>query len=191
MNWDKWIYMIRNLPAEMRSLLHPSRKVSGVWSLGGIRFSPALSLRALRADGQVLDLGVVSRRVVTDVGVAALVDDWDDNSQDITAFNFHGLGSGSTAESQTDTDLVTPFTTQLNPDSTRATGTKSQPAANQIRSVGTNAFDAAVGIEEHGLFNNATVGSGILWDRSVFAVINLASGDSLESTYTLTVSAGG
>lgn len=30
-----------------------------------------------------------------------------------------------------------------------------------------------------------------VWDRSVFAAINVASGDSIQFTYTLTLSAGG
>jgi len=79
----------------------------------------------------------------------------------------------------------------LNPDSTRATGTRSQPAANQYRSVGTVTFDAITAVTEHGILSQAATGGGVLWDRSVFTAINVASGDSIQFTYTCTVSAGG
>jgi hypothetical protein len=87
--------------------------------------------------------------------------------------------------------LGTESTTVLNPDSTRATGTKSQPAANQMRSVGTVSFDGSAAITEHGLFTQAATGGGTLFDRSVFAAINVGSGDSIQFTYTCTWNSGG
>lgn len=150
-----------------------------------------LSLRLVRANGERIDYGVVSRRVVTDAGVAFLVDDWDNNGQDISTLNFHGMGTGTTAEAAGDTALVTESTTALNPDSTRATGTRSQPAANQYRTVGTLTFDASAAITEHGIFSQAATGGGTLWDRSVFSAINVVSGDSIQATYTVTANSGG
>lgn len=150
-----------------------------------------LEARLIRADGLIVDYGILSRRVVTDAGVAYLVDDWDNSATDLTNFNYHGCGTGTTAEAAGDTALVTESTTVLNPDSTRATGTKSQPAANQLRSVGTSSFDGSAAITEHGLFSQAATGGGTLWDRSVFSAINVASGDSIQWTYTCTVNSGG
>lgn len=150
-----------------------------------------LSIRLFKKTGEVFDFGIVSRRVVTDAGVAFLVDDWDANGQDISTLNFHGCGTGTTAEAVGDTALVTESTTALNPDSTRATGTRSQPAANQYRTVGTATFDATAAITEHGIFSQAATGGGTLWDRSVFSAINVVSGDSVQFTYTCTVSSGG
>jgi hypothetical protein len=48
-------------------------------------------------------------------------------------------------------------------------------------------------VTEHGIFMQAATGGGTLWDRSVFAAINLtgANGDGLQSTYVLTCTAGG
>lgn len=135
--------------------------------------------------------GLVSTKLITDAGVAFLVDDWDNNGQDLTTMNFHGCGTGAVAENVTDTALGTESTTVLNPDSTRATGTRSQPAANQYRSVGTATFDGAAAITEHGIFSQAATGGGVLWDRSVFSAINVANGDSIQFTYTATISAGG
>ena len=101
-----------------------------------------------------IDYGTVAYAVVTDAGVAYIVDDFDNaaGSADVSLFNFHGIGTGSTAEAVGDTALVTESTTALNPDSTRATGTRSQPAANQYRSVGTLTADASIAAVEHGLF---------------------------------------
>ncbi len=154
-------------------------------------FTSELSIRLFRANGEVVEYGVVSRRVITDAGVAFLVDDWDNNGQDISTLNFHGCGTGTTAEAVGDTALVTESTTALNPDSTRATGTRSQPAANQYRTVGTVTFDASAAITEHGIFSQAATGGGTLWDRSVFSAINVVSGDSIAFTYTCTASSGG
>lgn len=137
--------------------------------------------------------GVVSHRVITDAGVAFLVDDWDNNGQDQTTMNFHGCGTGAGAEAVGNTALTTESTTALVPDSTRATGTRSQPTANQYRSVGTLTFDADAAIIEHGLFSASGTGTGTLWDRSTFAAINVvgANGDSIQFTYTATISSGG
>lgn len=151
-----------------------------------------LELKLMKGDGTIIDYGIVSYRVVTDAGVAFLVDDWDANGQDISTMNYHGLGTGTTAENANQTALVTESTTALNPDNTRATGTGSQPSANIYRSVGTLTFDADAAITEHGLFNQSATGGGTLWDRSVFAAINVvgASGDSIQATYSVTITSG-
>jgi hypothetical protein len=164
-----------------RGLLH----ASGIFGVGRLYAS------VLRADGSVEHLGLLCTKVVTDAGVAYIVDDWDGGANTIDLFNFHGCGTGTNAEAVGDTALQTESTTILNPDSTRATGTKSQPAANQARTVGTLTFDGAGAITEHGIFHQAATGGGSLLDRSVFSVINVASGDSVQFTYTLTLSSGG
>jgi hypothetical protein len=74
--------------------------------------------------------------------------------------------------------------TALYPNSTRATGTRSAPASNQFASVGTVTFDASAAITEHGLFSQSATGGGTLWDRTVFSVINVVNGDSIQFTYT-------
>jgi hypothetical protein len=142
-------------------------------------------------NGVWTDYGVVSYNVITDAGVAFLVDDWDNDAKDITTLHFHGCGTGTNAENQTDTALQTESTTALNPDSIRATGTESQPAANQLRTVGTLTFDASAAVTEHGVFDQAATGGGTLWDRSQFSAINVVSTDSIQFTYTATFPANG
>ena len=145
----------------------------------------------IKADGTRIDYGVVSRRVITNAGVTFLRDDWNNGANDINTMNFHGCGTTNTAEAVGDTALAAESTTALNPDNTRATGTRSVPASNQYQSVGTLTFDASAAVVEHGLFSQAATGGGTLWDRSVFTVINVVSADSIQFTYVVTISAGG
>ncbi len=141
--------------------------------------------------GELWDYGVVSHKVITTVGVNFLVDAFQDIVE-IELMNFHGIGLGATGPVVGDTDIETELTTQYNPDNTRATGAQSDGAsANIYRTIGTNTVDAAAAVVEHGILSNATVAVGTLWDRSTFTVINLANGDSLESTYDMTATAGG
>lgn len=188
-----WKYVLRTLWLEFALRVRLCLKgfwrglVSGTGIIGVAR----LHASVIRRDGKIEHLGLISTRLITDAGVAYIVDDWDGGANVIDNFNYHGCGTGTTAESATDTALVAESTTALNPDSTRATGTKSQPAANQARSVGTLTFDAAAAITEHGIFTQAATGGGTLLDRSVFSAINVASGDSIQFTWTWTLSAGG
>lgn len=158
---------------------------------GVLTITSELSAKLIRANGEIVDYGVVSRRVITDAGVAFIVDDWDASGTDMSTLNYHGAGTGTNAEAAGDTALQTESTTALNPDSTRATGTRSQPAGNQYRSVGTLTYDANTAVTEHGVFSQSATGGGTLWDRSVFSAINVGSGDSIQFTYTATLSSGG
>lgn len=151
----------------------------------------ALSLVHFRLDGRVEDVGVVSRKLVTTAGVGFFVDAWQ-NIVEMENMKFHGIGTGVGGESAADTALGTEATTALAPDSTRATGSLTEGAsANIFRSVATVTVDAAVAMTEHGLLSQAATGGGVLWDRSVFAVQNLAIGDSTQPTYDMTASSGG
>jgi len=155
-------------------------KITGIPTILG-----QLEARLVRSDGRVIDFGVVSRRVVTDAGVGYLVDAWDAGT--VIAFNFHASGTGTTAEAAGQTAL----TTEAAAITDRATGTKSQPAANQLQSQATQNFTGAGAITEHGLFSVVTESSGVLWDRSQFAALNVANGDSIQWTYTCTLNSGG
>jgi hypothetical protein len=199
-----WAPTPRGLPLRYRLrtawlelLVHLRLAWVGFWrglvSAQGVLAVGRLYATVLRGDGRIERLGLISTKLITDNGVAFLVDDWDNNGQDLTTMNFHGCGTGTNAEAQGDSALQTESTTALNPNNTRATGTRSQPAANQYRTVGTLTFDADAAVTEHGIFSQSATGGGTLWDRSVFSAINVvgASGDSIQFTYTATVSAGG
>ncbi len=102
----------------------------------------------------------------------------------ISAMNFHDSGTGTVAATSTDSGLQT----QAGP-ATRATGVQSNPVTNQYRSVGTIAYTTGLAITEWGIFSASTAGT--MWDRRVFAAINVVNGDSIQYTYTLTITAGG
>lgn len=167
------------------------RRVLAARTLGLPTMYGTLFLTVIRADGRVVDLGLASMRVVTTAGVNYLVDAFQ-NTTELENFKFHGLGTGTNAEASADTALQTELTTAYNPDSTRATGSTIEGAsANIYRTVGTNTVDGTAAVTEHGILSQAATGGGTLWDRSVFSVVNLASGDSLQSTYDCTFAAGG
>jgi len=140
--------------------------------------------------GNINDYGVVSRKVITDAGAAAVVNAFR-NTVELETFNFHGLGTGAGAEAVGNTTLTTELTTQYSTDNVRPTGVQSAPAANQYQSVATITVDANVSITEHGLFSQAATGGGTLWDRSLFTALALNSGDSIIATYVATVTSGG
>lgn len=135
--------------------------------------------------------GVVSQRLITTVGVGFLVDAWQ-NIVELEIQKYHGLGTGTNAEASGDTTLQTELTTEYTGD-VRATGSLTEGASGNIfRTVGTNTLDSGTpAVTEHGIFSAST--SGVLWDRSKFSAINLvgANGDSLQTTYDMTASAGG
>jgi hypothetical protein len=102
-------------------------------------------------------------------------------------FKFHGIGTSSQAIAETDTGCVSELTTQYNPDNTRATGSQTNNGANVYRTVGTNTVDAAVTIQEFCLMSQAATGGGTMWTRILTGAIALGAGDSLQTTYDLTI----
>lgn len=180
------LWRLRNIPHLWR----------GFWRITLARlnriphFYGQLSLVVIRKDGAWADYGLASLRVVTNNGVGFIVDAFQ-NLVELENMKYHGLGTGANAEAAADSALQTELTTQYNPDSTRATGSTTETSANIYRTVGTNTVDATAAVTEHGILSQAATGGGVLFDRSVFSVVNLASGDSLQTTYDLTLTAGG
>lgn len=199
MNWAKIFYQVRNWRAHLRAVWRGSviavqgrtiRVLSFVDSLfgfpggrGWVRYKGELRAVKIGIDGKRTDLGVVGTRVVTTAGVNYLAADMNDGASDINAFDFHDSGTGVVAEAVGDTALGT----AAGP--ARVSGTASNPTANQYRSVATISYTATLAITEHGLFSASTAGT--LWDRTVFAAVNVVSGESIQFTYTLTINAGG
>lgn len=166
------------------------KKIEMARKLGIATFYGQLRIKVFRFDGKEEDYGLVSLRVVTDTGVAFIVDAFQ-NIVELEIMKYHGIGTGVTAESAAQTALVTESTTALNPDSTRATGSTIEAAANIYQTVGTLTVDAAVAATEHGIFSQAATGGGVMIDRSLFSAVNLAIGDSIQTDYRLTFASGG
>jgi hypothetical protein len=147
----------------------------------------------LRGNSFVEDYGIVSRRVVTDTGAEYVCDAFQNaDTTSIAAFYWHALGTGNAAESTANTSLDSELTTD---DTTgyRSAGTQTtgSAGAHVYETVGTVEVSTTLTIEEHGIFCTSSAGSTGLWDRSLTGSQALTSGDSLQATYTLTITAGG
>ena len=150
---------------------------------GGLAFHSNLSATLIRG-GKVITKKDFGSGVVTTAGVNFLATDFVDGTTDITLFDFHHSGLGTVAAVIGDTDLG-----NVTGVPARVSGTASSPAAGQYRTVATVAYVSTLAITEWGLFSAST--GGTMWDRKVFTAINVVSGDSIQFTYTLTVTAGG
>lgn len=141
-----------------------------------------LSAVHIKADGTRTTLGVVSVRKITTAFRDYIVDSLQDSTTfPLDAFSFHGSGTGTTAEDNTQTALITEV-------ASRTDGTQGEGAtANIYQTVGTINYSTAHAITEHGLFSAST--GGTMMDRSVFAAINVANGDSIQFTYEATFNA--
>jgi hypothetical protein len=156
-----------------------------------------LRLAVIPAGEPLVDLGLVSCKMITNDGV-----DYVANAFAATGsytpgnFKFHGIGTTNTAAAVTDRALVAEITTQYTTDNVRPTGTQVKGGTGVYTTVGTVTVDAAVAAVEWGLFTQAAVAAqsqpaNSMLDRVVYTVVNLASGDSLQATFTLTFPAGG
>lgn len=152
-------------------------------TVGVVEMEGQLSARVIRKDGRIERRGIIARKKVTTAFANHLVDSLQNQTTTpIDQFKYHDAGTGTTAESNAQTGLITPW------GGARVSGTQVEGAsANIYRSVATIAFNNSFAITEHGLFSAAAAGT--LLDRSVFAAINVGSGDSIEFTYELTVNA--
>lgn len=156
-------------------------------------FYGQLSYKVTRGNGQVIDLGLASLRVVTTAGVNFIRDAFL-NTKELENLKFHGFGTGTNAEAAADTALQTELTTQYAVDNTRPTGTQVSGGTGAYQTVATLTPDTGgtIAITEHGIFDQAATGGGSLLDRTVAAAVNLVAGsDSLQATYTYTTNSGG
>jgi len=119
--------------------------------------------------------GVVSRQVITDAGVAALIAGA--KTQD---FRFHGVGTDDTAEAAGQTALIA-----ASPEA-KVFGTD-VPVSNTWRTVATIAVTVAQTFKEWGLFN----ASDVMLDRGTYPDEQLFPGEAITTDYTLTLTAGG
>jgi len=193
MNLTKAAYQLRNWRAHLRALTQgTSVKVLNLLAADSsyVKLEGRLNAAIIYPDKKV-ELGCISRRVVTTAFVNYLRDDLANaaGGADISTFRFHGCGTGAAAESIADTALGAECTTALNPDSTRSVGTQVNAVAKTYTTVATFVFDAAASITEHCVFNAAS--GGIAMDRSVFAAIPADATLGIEFTYSLTIGDGG
>jgi hypothetical protein len=185
------VFRLKNLPNLWRGL----RTAWLAMAFGIPTHFGAVFLR-VRRNGEWVELGLASLRVVTTTGVKFIADDFNNNGQDVSTMKFHGFGTGTTAEAVSQTALVTELTTEYVTNSTRPTGSQASATVSNdatYTTVGTLTPDSGgtLAITEHGIFSASSAGT--MLDRSKFAAVNLDStaGDSLTATYTLTLASGG
>jgi hypothetical protein len=192
---EVWKWRVANAPRILNQLwklqvMKAASRVSGYPFMYG-----TLWVRKLDGlTGQDTLFGIASFRVITTVGRDEIVDEFDAATAagfDLTTFNFHGLGTGVTAEAVGDTALVTELTTEYT-GNVRATGVQTQPTSDVYRTVGVNTLDSGTPtVTEHGIFSASSAGT--LLDRSLTGAFPLVgtNGDGLQTTYNLTIASGG
>lgn len=146
----------------------------------------------IRRDGSIDDLGLISCRVVTNAGVNYIVDAFQ-GLTNLTNLRYHGVGTGTTAETAAQTALISELGSAYGTANTRPTGTAGEVSgqSNAFETTATVTVSASVALTEHGIFSQAQTGGGTMLDRSVFPAVNLAASESMQVTYQLTVPAGG
>lgn len=172
LRWNFWLGWFQVQTARLMSA-----------TFGGVALTSQLRATLIKSSGARIDLGVLSYRVVTNAFVNFVVDQLQTETSVFGDFKYHDSGVGTTAEAAGDTGIET------TDGESRATGTQTESASNAYRSVGTISYTTTKAITEHGLFNDASAGT--LMDRSVFSAINVVNGDSIQFTYTLTLTSGG
>jgi hypothetical protein len=174
-NWLKWT-KIKSLLGVF--IVSPVANAFGLTTAHG-----KLELLLVKKDGQKINYGVVDYRLVTTAFVDFVTDQLQTETSAFGDFKYHDSGVGTTDPAITDTDIET------TDGEDRVAGTQTESAHNVYASVGTISYTTSKAITEHGLFNASTAGT--LMDRSEFAAINVVNGDSIQFTYSLTLTAGG
>lgn len=174
-------YRFRNLPTHARALplLAAARLARTIGLPAGVS---ELTAVINRADGTTVDLGCLSRLIVTTAGVNYLASTFTGTGAPAN-INFADSGTGTTAAAIGDTAL------QTGTGNARVAGTQTNPSANLYRSVATLPYSGSAAITEYGIFSASTVGT--LFDHFVFSAVNVVNGDSITFTFTLTLTAGG
>lgn len=178
---------IIKLPLLGRVALVYDKEGTADWFPGGIQFHT--NLRADHYRGldlvETRDLG---SGVVTTAGVNSMAADWTSATCAIKLANWHDSSTNTTAAVIGDTALGTAPPAGV---PARAVGTQSNTTTPAVyKTIGTQTYTGTLAITEWGLFNQLAQG-GTMWDRKVFTAINVVSGDSIQFTYSLTITAGG
>jgi len=186
----------------LRTQYIPAQRVSPVWKVKNLQnvwpgvwrhqlalftksnhMLGSLKARLFKADGRVIDYGLISTRLVTTAFCELMVDQLITETSVWGDFKYHDSGVGVTGANITDVDIET------TDGESRVAGTQVESSSVIYESVGTIAYTTTKSITEHGLFNAST--SVTLMDRHTFTAIGVENGDSIQFTYDLTCTAGG
>lgn len=174
---EKWHSVVINSPD---NAVKEPLKIVGRWTI-----------QVLDVDGTVIETLGPYENMISNDGETALRDCFGGTGTPtcttVQNFKYHAIGTSNVATAETQTACQTELTTQYNPDNIRATGSQTNNGANIYRTVGTNTVDSNVTIEELCLMSSPTVGAGTQWSRDITISQALTSGQSLQTTYDLTI----
>jgi len=122
-------------------------------------------------------------RLVTTAFVDFVVDQLQTETSEFGDFKYHQCGLGVTGENITDTGIETD--TGIAP----VAGTQVETDHDTYKSVATMTMDDTEAITEHVIMSQS--GAGTCMDRTVFAAINVVSGNQIEFTFEISFAAGG
>lgn len=147
----------------------------------GLKISGRVHILLKNPDGSIKDEETIDNLVVT-TGRYHIADQL--SSLTAAAMSHMAIGTGTTAADATDTALETELDRNALTSKTQGSSTD----ANKVTYICEwAAGDGTGAITEAGIFNSASAGDMLC--RTVFAVKNKASGDSLTMTWVLTISA--
>ncbi|MGE3463893.1 MAG: hypothetical protein AB7I04_18445 [Pseudomonadales bacterium] len=157
----------------------PSWMPADAADLQAIRWQRAVLVESMqRQRGFVENLGWLSGAKVTSAFVSEEIDELvSATSSEYADFDYHEVGTSSTAESNAHTAL------QTSSGIARATGTPTD-ADPIYRSVATITADASETWEEHGIFNNSS--GAAMMDRNLTGGQAVVSSDQVQYTFELT-----
>lgn len=148
------------------------------------RFAAELYGKLIKPDGEIIDLGLLSTKYITDAYAEYYIQCLLGNETGIADFKYHDSGTGTTEADETDTTLETP-TGMAREEGTQVEGA----SAIVFKSVATITYDGAYDITEWAIFNGLT--GNTMMDRGVFTAVTVAADYQLEYTYNHTALSGG
>ena len=185
-----------SIPTRMGGRIYVGFERHGaLWAPGGLKMFSNLKAKILRHGGGI-ELRDLGSGLVTAQGVQYMGAQWKTpGAVDIT---YHDSSTGVTAAAVTDTALAVAPAATVGDRAVGSTSTSANSGNNyNLVSVATQSYTGTLAITEWGFFRLARLaaaappGSDTMWDRKVFAAINVGTGDSIQFTYTLTITSGG
>ena len=148
-----------------------------------LKLSGQVNIVLRDASGQIKEKREIKNLVVNN-GLAYIASRMTGTSKSV--MSHMALGSGTTAASAGQSDLITILGSRESLDSTSISGSNSEKV---VYVAAFEAGDATGAVTEAGIFNAGSAGSGDMLCRTTFNVVNKAADDTMTVTWTITLSA--
>ncbi len=148
------------------------------------RFAAELYGKLIKPSGEIIDLGLLSTKYITDDFAKYYIQCLLGNETGIADFKYHDSGTGTTEADESDETLEAPAGIA------RVVGSQVQGASAIVfQSVGTITYDGVYDITEWAIFNGLT--GNTMMDRAVFTAVSVTNGFKFQFTYNHTALSGG